>query len=387
MEAAGCAIETLIFVDIDGVLNVGVQDASAPIMLSEQNCELALKHHSAGNKSVQVEKMLAVMERPTGSNAAGLSLRELACRGSDLCSEPLVARLAAIIAAASAAAGAGVGAVASSGAASDVPTAGPSSAAGRVRVVLASNWRKPKYSDKVRSLEQLLSSHLNRPFRFDDTTRAGADSNAADRLRCIGDYVQGFRREARAVEECGTIEGGLVASSQLRVLVLDDFFITPMHGWNCDGATIQSIDDAEAYLGGLAPSWPKVSVRILHPFVEWKSRSGIRIQVATGLTQRHCIQAAAFLYSSGANVAATAVQQPHLHCPGGCTRMQHLQGSAVAQGRLLAGNYETLTRLPIQAASFLQGKARSSLTSSFPIEYLAVAFFTGLVLQSLIYSA
>jgi len=305
MEAAGSAFETLIFVDIDGVLNIGIHDGASPIMFNEQNCELAGKYRAGGSTSIQVQKMLSVMERPSGSNeAAGATLRSLACRGSELCSDPLVARLAAIISAATVA--------------TDAADAGAGAGAGRLRVVLASNWRKPKYVEKVRGLEQLLSRHLNRPFTFDDTTRDGEEKVAADRLGCIGDYVQGRCREAWAAEEkCGAAEGGQSAPSELRVLVLDDFFITPMNGWECEGTTIRSVNDAEAYLRGCAPSSAKVSVRILHPYQEWKSQGGIKVQVAHGLTQQHCRQAAAFL-SGGAAVAATATpQQQHRRCAGG----------------------------------------------------------------------
>jgi len=266
------SFETVIFVDVDGVLNVGVKDGKqGPLMVNETNCRHA-EHNAAevasrsGDHAERgaFEKVLSVMAKTDSPESTDNTFAELACRGQEHIAVPLLRRLAEIII----------------GARQQGPT----------QVVLASNWRRPKYAPRVHCLEQELSKLLGEHFVFDARTRQLEENTAADRLRCIGDFL--VSRCAAAV--------GFGGGRLLRAVVLDDLFITPLDGWLCGEVAgsprrVLSEADIEAYLRSRVPATASVAVKVIHPYSEWNTESGLRVQVASGLTQQHVQQALTFL--------------------------------------------------------------------------------------------
>jgi len=302
----------LIFVDIDGVLNVGIHDGDqAPLLLNQDNRMYAMNgNHFRCNAAEKqcVQKVLAVMERQLERDS-GETFGSLTCGQNKQWSDILVGRLAQIIA----------------------------SAGERRKVVLASNWRKPKYATRVRRLEMEISRHLGKSFAFDARTRPAEERCAADRLRCIGDYVQSHFQSSNAA-------AAAPREGPLRVLVLDDFFITPLDGWSCDGAEVRSSCDAEVYLQSRVPAAAEVAVRVLHPYAEWESPSrGLSwVQVGAGLSARHCSEAASFLGGGAAAGAAGAsggepVPPPLSSCQG---EKEEQEAAAAAAGQAAASQSE-----------------------------------------------
>jgi len=266
------SFETVIFVDVGGVLNVGVKDGKqGPLMLNETNCRYA-EHYAAevasrsGDHAERgaFEKVLSVMAKKDSPESTDNTFAELACKGQEHIAAPLLRRLAEIIV----------------GARQQGPT----------QVVLASNWRRPKYVPRVRCLEQELSKLLGERFVFDARTRQLEENTAADRLRCIGDFL---------VSRCAAAVGA-GGGRLLRAIVLDDLFITPLDGWLCGEVAgsprrVRSEADMEAYLRSRVPATASVAVKVIHPYSEWNTESGLRVQVGSGLTQQHVQQALTFL--------------------------------------------------------------------------------------------
>jgi len=247
--------------DIDGVLNVGVGDkgSTAPLLLNARNCQTALGMKDLSRMNPQdrscVEKLVSVASHEVGNQEPGTYI-EYMCRGKEQFSEILLDRFAAIIRAAG-----------------DKP-----------RVVLASNWRKPKYRRKVRTLEKAIAARIGSEFEFDDTTEVVSESGAADRLRCIGGHLREFCVHAKP-------------SDIVRALVLDDFFVTPLQGWTCDGSKIRGQADVEAYLMHCVER-PGLEIKLVHCYDEWQVNDSLRVEVGTGLTLRRMREAAVFLQAA-----------------------------------------------------------------------------------------
>jgi len=199
----------------------------------------------------------AVAGRRCGTQgAASSTLAELSCQGDSHVSVPLLRRLAQIIRAAR----------------KDGPT----------EVVLASNWRKPKFCSRVEGLEREISKVLGEHFAFDARTRKGEEKTAGKRLECIGDFF---------ADRCSVAKVGA-----FRAVVLDDFFVTPLNGWACDsGLNVSSEADAEAYLKSRVSSDVDAAALVLHPYQEWETSSGLLVQIGSGLSQEHVKQALDFL--------------------------------------------------------------------------------------------
>lgn len=242
VDAAGrprAAVGTVVFLDVDGVLNVGIKDPPMkPILLSTDNVSKALCSESALGA-----RIMGVCGRHQRGQApgGGAAYSELASDASTGVSEVLVGRLAEVLR------GAGDGRL----------------------VVLASSWRDPSHRPKVERLEQRISHALGEPFRFDDTTRVCKDSSPAARLACIGDYVS---------DHCGGWQ------SSARVLVLEDFHINPLGGWSVDGLPVRGAADVEAYLKSRAPPTSDLSVLLLHTVDQWTSAEGLLEQIGGGLS-------------------------------------------------------------------------------------------------------
>lgn len=256
-------VETLIYLDVDGVLNIGIRDpGDSSLLLNETNLAHVKKMadsldlYPAGVRD-NVERMLATMERvlPHGDT----SYADFACSGELEVSGELVRRLATIIRAAGA----------------------------RAQVVLASTWRLPKYVQRMEKLEAVMSEHLNQPFRFDQRTRLCAEHGARDRLRTIGDHMA----------KLGT---GRDRSLPLNVVVLDDFCITGFEEGQMDinGERIRSPEAAASYLRRrYAPRTSEdvpMSCIVVHTYDEWHAR-GHKIQVGSGLTMECVCEATRFL--------------------------------------------------------------------------------------------
>jgi len=266
--------ETVIFVDIDGVLNVGVKDQDdAPLLFNDSNREFALgqRGRRQANKHDEdcVQKLMSVATQCPPSHEEGSSYSDLTCAKGSHVSQVLSKRLAQI-----------------------VQAAGP-----RKSVVLSSNWRKPQHAHRVRKLEAEVSRHLGSEFAFDARTRPAEERCAADRLRCIGDYVESL---------CSP-KGRFHDGRPLRLLVLEDFFITPLDGWSCGNSDIDSTAAAEAYLLNRAPSSANVAAKLVHTYHEWCTPSGLRVQVGAGLTNLFFKQAIDFI---SAPVPCKQQQQP-----------------------------------------------------------------------------
>lgn len=259
-------VETVIFVDVDGVLNVGARSLDdSPLLVDQWN----LRHAAAMRDRSDLphidqdcmERLLSVSEREIGRGEAG-RYGKFAC-GQDHVSELLAARLAQII-----------------------QKAGP----GR-HVVLSSNWRRPERANEVRHLEAEVSRHLGGPFTFDARTADAEERSAGDRLRCIGDYLEKL---------CGSADAQRPSPQKalkkaLKVLVLDDFFITPLSGWQCDGLSVQSALSVEIYLRGRAPHVRNLEVKLVHTYDEWLTPKGVQVAIGAGLTQEQLRQAEEFV--------------------------------------------------------------------------------------------
>jgi len=261
-EPMGVDVETVIFVDVDGVLNVGVRDQEdAPLLFNDSNRDFALgqRGRRQANKHDEdcVQKLIAVATQNPPAHDEGSSYSALTCAKGSHISEVLAKRLAKI-----------------------VQAAGP-----RRSVVLSSNWRKPQHAHRVRKLEVEVSKHLGTEFVFDARTRPADERCASDRLRCIGDYVESL---------CSP-NGRFHDGRPLRLLVLEDFFITPLDGWACGNSKIDSAAAAEAYLLKRAPSSANVAVKLVHTYHEWRTPSGLRVQVGGGLTNSFYQQAMDFI--------------------------------------------------------------------------------------------
>lgn len=258
--------ETVIFVDVDGVLNVGVRDSDgvAPLLFNQSNRAFAISMKDQKLKAERdeecKEKLLSVMGRAlppkhqTG-RAGDSTYSDLVCAKGSSISDALAAYFAEIIRA-----------------------AGP-----QASVVLSSNWRKPAHIGRVRKLEEHVSKHLGSEFKFDGCTPFVEERCAADRLRCIGEHLKTMYAERTE------------SRTPLRILLLEDFFVTPMDGWTCDGSTMDSVTAAEMYLRKQVPSEVDLSLKLVHTYDEWRTASGLRVQVGAGLCEHFTRQALAFL--------------------------------------------------------------------------------------------
>lgn len=249
-------MRTLLFVDVDGVLNVGIRDdGNAPLAFTEENLKLARELERRPN--LLGEKLRNVASRELGGGEDG-TFEKLVAAPGDL-SDLLVGRLARIIQAAG----------------SDC------------KVVLSSSWRKPRYNGRTQRLENAIARQLGRSsFSFDDRTSLRTENTAEDRLECLGDYISEFCKKHGA------------SYDKLRILVLEDFCINELRGLCCRGHPVDSPADAETYLLGQAGNSSKVAIRVIHTYEGWVTESGTIIAIGCGLTTEHYNEALLFLQST-----------------------------------------------------------------------------------------
>jgi hypothetical protein len=251
--------ETLIFVDVDGVLNIGLRDdGNTPLLFSDSNVAAALRPRSksAATSSEQqcLEKLFSVYNHQL--DGEGATYGKLAASSSTQVSDELVGRLVKII-----------------------------QAAGRgAKVVLSSTWRLPRHSTRANTLEEAIGRHLGCRFKFHSRTRICREICASDRLTVVGDYIADYV-EQRPARQTG----------QIRVLVLEDFCISPMGCWACEGKRMDSCADVERYLEARAGRSCTVNAKLIHMYDEWQTDSGLTVHVGAGLTMRFLNEALDFL--------------------------------------------------------------------------------------------
>lgn len=305
--------DTLIFVDADGVINVGVRDCpdQAPFLLCDVSVEKARLRAARAmqlnpqhpERNIASEAIEAVADRSLlAQHGEKGTYFEFATSPSDGdISRELVWRLAEIIRLAK-------------------NQGNPS----RCQVVLSSSWRKPAHVERRVRLEQKLGEALGgetgrRSFAFDAITRLGKD-DPADRMKQIGDFVEQFaRRRENEARAQGRSPGGL------RVLVFDDFTASPVEKWwipeggapggplaflglpmgdvgGAQGTYVNSIEDAEAYLIARSERASPNAVclaKLVHTFEEFKTTFGEVVRVGTGLTKARVGEAVEFLLGDG----------------------------------------------------------------------------------------
>lgn len=252
--------DTLIFVDVDGVLNVGIRDenpAMPALDFSMENLSTCYSILNSGKVAAEdaatVDKILSVAAHslePLSEDYAtyGELLTDNCNSLLDVDLIPVfVQRLAILIKA----------------------------AGSRRLVVLSSTWRRSQHSKKARKLEKAIAAELGEPFVFDARTSLEENRDVAGRLKGIRAFIQDHVAASHRLV------------GPLRVLVLDDFHNRPLNGWKCDGNTISSAQDAEAYLKCGIPAHLSSSVRVIHTYAEWHAETGRLVEIGAGITMNH----------------------------------------------------------------------------------------------------
>jgi len=255
--AQKCTVLTLLFVDIDGVVNVGIGDKGAgALSCNTENIAYAENMGKDELLRCKTAQMLKLVARQTAEQET-CTYGQL-CKGSKQLAEVYIRRLAEIIAAAK--------------------------TQGGLICVLASTWRT-KNVQGVRVLEEAISRHLKEPFAFDANTGSKECAGPTGRLGNIGKFLTDWAQASAEI-----LEGSV------RVLVLEDFHITPLNGWKCNGKSISSTLDVEEYLRQCLPQDLDVSLRHIHPFHQWTDSSNqMVLQVGCGLAKKHFHKALDFL--------------------------------------------------------------------------------------------
>jgi hypothetical protein len=251
-------VDTLIFLDVDGVLNVGVQDGlNDPIAFTSGNLQLAHQMAASaktGNSHPVAERILAVAARKLAHGENGI-YEKLVAQGDDL-SDLLVSRFVKLVQA----------------------------AGSRCHLVFSSSWRRPKHAKRKQRLESCIAKHMGKPFTFDASTSLREERTPIDRLQVIGEYLVDFCR----------LRGGDVPPA-LRVMVLEDFCGTALCGQSCQGVSIHSPEAAEHYLATLVGNDFDVKVKLLHTYDSWTTEQGTPMAVGCGLTMEHFVAGLSFL--------------------------------------------------------------------------------------------
>jgi len=252
--------ETVVLVDVDGVLNVGVRKAvGPPLLLNERNVDRA-------KTTTGIRPRYGSRECSAKVSAVARRLGDCVCAGSSQWSALLIRRLVRILRA--------------------IP--------GRRSVVLSSNWRRPRHIGRVRRLERDIASELEEPFEFDARTQVVDEDGPSDRLRCIKDYLR------QTCEERQSLRGHV---APLRVVILDDFFITGMDGWRCSPRhAVYTVRDAEAYVASDLP----VSVKVIYCYDEWAPEQGFPMKVGRGLSEQDTEEAISFVRAGSGGQATLA---------------------------------------------------------------------------------
>lgn len=259
------ADHVVIFVDVDGVLNVVVNDPGCcSVTLSTPRVNHArttiskkARSSAAGSAGIE-ERLVSTDERTLGHGEdAEATFAKFAVTAHAMVSDVLVARLAAII-----------------------DAAGPNRT-----VVLSSSWRH--YNSLVEDLEKLIGRHLDTPnFRFDDRTPLVADYSPQERLRVVADYFSAF---------CAKRSD----TSKVRALIIDDFHSSALHGLRYGDFEVASIETAEQYVESRVPRGFKGTAfaKVLHTYETWTTDNGTKVAIGCGLKMQHVCEAFQFVSS------------------------------------------------------------------------------------------
>lgn len=258
------SVETLIFLDVDGVLNVGVREknGSALLVSKDTGTRAAKMWSDRGGRVTDSCRRLATAWNQRVRQEEKRKYSDLACNDESHLCTVFIRRLAHIMEVA------GQGAT----------------------VVLSSSWRLPHRRPYVQRLEEVMSDHTGENFEFDATTVHRKEGSPAERLRCIGDFIENHLAERSPPD---------LEDVHLRVLVLDDFFVQALTGVACEGHEIESTDDAQDYLEGRAPEGVDISAKVIHTYDEFVMSGGQKVGVGCGLTRPHYRSALRFLHKVG----------------------------------------------------------------------------------------
>mmetsp|Transcript_115812 Transcript_115812/g.201054 ORF Transcript_115812/g.201054 Transcript_115812/m.201054 type:complete len:309 (-) Transcript_115812:134-1060(-) len=247
--------ETLVFVDADGVVNVGIRDTSgqSPLLLCQTNLERS-KQVAGRNMSGLAAIINHVASSDIGHGDNGSYAMLATAPGSYDISPILAGRLGRII-----------------------DAAGP-----RCTLVLSSSWRKPSHRPRVVALEAAISESCGRSLTFTEKTGPGGD-HPEKRFHLIGNFVSDYSERRRE-------EGD---DSPLRVLVLDDFAATHPKRWNMEEVT--SVSSWEEAMRQRSACPQNTFVKLVHTYEEWSTDSGEHVQIGCGLTMKKVREAERFL--------------------------------------------------------------------------------------------
>lgn len=156
-------------------------------------------------------------------------------------------------------------------------------------VILSTSWRHPRHSVRLEALRMAIQKYLGRHFMWSGATPLRKELNAADRLESMAAYLSDM---------------GTKPSDVVRVLVLDDFLVTPFDGWSCDDAKMTSPEAAEEFLLSHCRGFGSVAVKVVHTFEEVLTAEGQTVQAALGLTREHYTTALNFLSNGGGSLLA-----------------------------------------------------------------------------------
>lgn len=255
--------KTVVFVDVDGVLNVGARDDTEPLLINDEGIEDATKlwgRRKTHPMRDTIDKLVSISKRELGHGEEA-TYAKFACQGDAMVSDVLVSRLAKII-----------------------------EAAGQDRiVVLSSKWQQ--YENHIKRLEKHIGDHLGTPFTFEARTGIELACTAECRLQTVGSFLEGlcsFRGEN---------------AGPMRILVLEDFHITAMDGWTCRGAQMTSVAAAEQYLRCRMPAASTIAVKLVHTYDEFKTEDGLLVQLGAGLNLAQLSEAESFLRGEEAEEA------------------------------------------------------------------------------------
>merc|ERR1712039_1154058 len=115
------------------------------------------------------------------------------------------------------------------------------------------------YPKRVAGLEKDISRHLGTDFTFDARSGLEDECSAECRLGTVGRFPENllaWRGEP---------------ANKLRVLMLEDFHITPLDGWTISGISVDSVEAAEDYLRQQMhiAGAENVAVRLIPTYDEW----------------------------------------------------------------------------------------------------------------------
>jgi hypothetical protein len=262
--------DTLIFVDADGVINVGIRDdpGQAPMLMCEDNvrrCKLYNPPPKAGSAKAMSHNMKLASSHQVGHGEECTYSKFATPVGShDIC-PLLVQRLAQILV----------------------------FGGNNCKVVLSSSWRKPTHEKRLAALEAALSTYIQAPFVFDAHTKPGSDE-PTKRVELIGDFVSEYSENRQHSDR------------PLRVVVLEDFSASHPEDWG-----FLSVEHVEAHLRESSFQTLQTSVKVVHCYDEWTTPSGQYLQVGSGLTRAKVREAERFLLPPSGGGTQPIAKSPH----------------------------------------------------------------------------